>query len=157
VLEHAVIVRYQEGSTSEADFSGELSVVSIFDDILGGGITTLDNANIIWRFFELPAICWRFERKVIRTMVFERRAVAWFVAGCDILPSILGQSLDFFGRIYDTWLENIGKIIGDKPVADVAVYSNENTSGVNNIRLNDYSDIELLHDAIEARAAVEKA
>jgi hypothetical protein len=42
-------------------------------------------------------------------------------------------------------------------VADVALYSNENTSGVNNIRLNDYSDIERLHDAIEARAAVEKA
>ena len=55
------------------------------------------------------------------------------------------------------WLENIGEIIGDKPVADVAVYSNENISSVNNIRLNDYSDIERLHDAIEARAAVKKA
>ena len=45
--EQAAIIRYQEGSTSEADFSGELSVVAIFDDILGSGVTTFDNANII--------------------------------------------------------------------------------------------------------------
>ena len=43
--EDAVIIRYQEGSTSEADFSGELSVVAIFDN--PGGVTTFDNANII--------------------------------------------------------------------------------------------------------------
>ena len=43
----AVIVRYQEGSTSEADFNGELSVVGIFDDLQGSGITTFDDANII--------------------------------------------------------------------------------------------------------------
>jgi hypothetical protein len=55
------------------------------------------------------------------------------------------------------WPENIGKIIGDKPAADVAVYSVKNISGINNIRLNHYSDIERLHDAIEARAAVKKA
>ena len=43
--EDAVIVRYQEGSTSEADFSGELSVVAIFDN--PGSVSTFDNANII--------------------------------------------------------------------------------------------------------------
>ena len=43
--EDAVIIRYQEGSTSEADFSGELSVVAIFDN--PGSIPTFDNANII--------------------------------------------------------------------------------------------------------------
>ena len=43
--EDAVIIRYQEGSTSEADFSGELSVVAIFDN--PGSVTTFDNANII--------------------------------------------------------------------------------------------------------------
>ena len=41
----AVIVRYQEGSTSEADFSGELSVVAIFDD--PGDVSTFDNVNIV--------------------------------------------------------------------------------------------------------------
>ena len=43
--EDAVIIRYQEGSTSEADFSGELSVVAIFDN--PGSVSTFDNANII--------------------------------------------------------------------------------------------------------------
>ncbi|MAL61952.1 MAG: hypothetical protein CL563_02990, partial [Alphaproteobacteria bacterium] len=43
--EDAVIIRYQEGSTSEADFNGELSVVAIFDN--PGSVTTFDNANII--------------------------------------------------------------------------------------------------------------
>ena len=43
----AVIIRYQEGSTSEADFNGELSVVAIFDNVGGSGITTFDNANIV--------------------------------------------------------------------------------------------------------------
>jgi hypothetical protein len=43
--EDAVIIRYQEGSTSEADFNGELSVVAIFDN--PGTVTTFENANII--------------------------------------------------------------------------------------------------------------
>ena len=43
--EDAVIIRYQEGSTSEADFNGELSVVAIFDN--PRSVTTFDNANII--------------------------------------------------------------------------------------------------------------
>ena len=43
--ENATIIRYQEGATSEADFSGELSVVAIFDN--PGSVTTFDNANII--------------------------------------------------------------------------------------------------------------
>ena len=41
----AVIIRYQEGSgTPEADFSGELSVFAIFEDISNG---SFENANII--------------------------------------------------------------------------------------------------------------
>ena len=40
-----VIIRYQEGSTSEADFNGELSVVAIFDN--PSDVPTFDNANII--------------------------------------------------------------------------------------------------------------
>jgi hypothetical protein len=43
--EDAVIVRYQEGSTSEADFSGELSVVAIFDD--PSDVSTFDDVNIV--------------------------------------------------------------------------------------------------------------
>jgi len=43
--EDAVIIRYQEGSTSEADFNGELSVVAIFDN--PSDVPTFDNANII--------------------------------------------------------------------------------------------------------------
>ncbi|MAI50211.1 MAG: hypothetical protein CMM16_06625, partial [Rhodospirillaceae bacterium] len=43
----AVIVRYQEGSTSEADFSGELSVVAIFDGISHSNSSLFDNANIV--------------------------------------------------------------------------------------------------------------
>ena len=43
--ENAAIIRYQEGLTSEADFSGELSVVAIFEN--PGGVATFDNANII--------------------------------------------------------------------------------------------------------------
>ena len=43
--EDAVIIRYQEGSTSEADFNGELSVVAIFDG--PNDVSTFDNANII--------------------------------------------------------------------------------------------------------------
>jgi len=42
--EDAVIIRYQEGATSEADFSGELSVLAIFDD---PGGSTFDDVNII--------------------------------------------------------------------------------------------------------------
>jgi|GEM_PF-3080234 len=42
---NVVLVRYQAGSTSEADFSGKLSVVAIFDDLESG--PTFDNANII--------------------------------------------------------------------------------------------------------------
>ena len=41
----AVIIRYQEGATSEADFSGELSVLAIFDN--PGGVSTFDDVNII--------------------------------------------------------------------------------------------------------------
>lgn len=43
--ENATIIRYQEGATSEADFSGELSVVAIFSN--PGEVATFDNANII--------------------------------------------------------------------------------------------------------------
>ena len=43
--EDAAIIRYQEGATSEADFSGELSVLAIFDNITG--VSTFDNANIV--------------------------------------------------------------------------------------------------------------
>ena len=43
--EHAAIIRYQEGATSEADFSGELSVLAIFDNV--SGVSTFDNANIV--------------------------------------------------------------------------------------------------------------
>ena len=43
----AVIVRYQEGSTSEADFSGELSVVAIFDSISHSNSSFFDDANIV--------------------------------------------------------------------------------------------------------------
>ena len=43
--EDAVIIRYQEGATSEADFSGELSVLAIFDN--PGGVPTFDDVNII--------------------------------------------------------------------------------------------------------------
>jgi hypothetical protein len=39
-----VIIRYQEGATSEADFSGELSVLAIFDN---PGGSTFDDVNII--------------------------------------------------------------------------------------------------------------
>ena len=42
--EDAVIIRYQEGATSEADFSGELSVLAIFDN---PGGSTFDDVNII--------------------------------------------------------------------------------------------------------------
>ena len=45
VQEHAAIIRYQEGATSEADFSGELSVLAIFDN--PGGVSTFDDVNII--------------------------------------------------------------------------------------------------------------
>jgi len=43
--EDAVIIRYQEGATSEADFSGELSVLAIFDN--PSGVSTFDDVNII--------------------------------------------------------------------------------------------------------------
>ena len=43
----AVIVRYQEGSTSEADFSGELSVVAIFDSLSHTGSNLFEDVNII--------------------------------------------------------------------------------------------------------------
>ena len=43
----AVIVRYQEGSTSEADFSGELSVVAIFDSLSHTGSNLFEDANIV--------------------------------------------------------------------------------------------------------------
>ncbi|MDC0361288.1 hypothetical protein OAN80_05955 [Alphaproteobacteria bacterium] len=43
--EDAVIIRYQEGATSEADFSGELSVLAIFDN--PSGVPTFDDVNII--------------------------------------------------------------------------------------------------------------
>ncbi len=44
----AIIVRYQEGSTSETDFSGELSVVAIFDSISHSNSSLFDNANIVY-------------------------------------------------------------------------------------------------------------
>ena len=40
-----MIIRYQEGATSEADFSGELSVLAIFDN--PSGVPTFDDVNII--------------------------------------------------------------------------------------------------------------
>ena len=45
----AVIIRYLEGSTSEADFSGELFVLSVFDSLSAesGSNDTFTNANII--------------------------------------------------------------------------------------------------------------
>jgi hypothetical protein len=43
----AVIIRYQEGNTSEADFSGELSVVAIFDSISHTASNLFEDANII--------------------------------------------------------------------------------------------------------------
>jgi hypothetical protein len=43
----AVLIRYQEGSTSEADFSGELSVVAIFDSVSHTGANLFEDVNII--------------------------------------------------------------------------------------------------------------
>ena len=43
----AVIIRYQEGSTSEADFNGELSVVAIFDTLAHSGSDLFENTNIV--------------------------------------------------------------------------------------------------------------
>jgi Ca2+-binding RTX toxin-like protein len=45
----AVIIRYLEGSTSEADYSGELFVLSVFDSLSAesGSNDTFTNANII--------------------------------------------------------------------------------------------------------------
>ena len=45
----AVIIRYLEGSTSEADFNGELFVLSVFDSLSAqsGTDDTFTNANII--------------------------------------------------------------------------------------------------------------
>jgi hypothetical protein len=43
----AVVLRYQEGSTSEADFSGELSVVAIFDSLTHSESDLFENANIV--------------------------------------------------------------------------------------------------------------
>jgi hypothetical protein len=40
----AVVIRYQEGSTSEADYNGELSVVAIFETLVGD---TFNDANIV--------------------------------------------------------------------------------------------------------------
>ena len=40
----SVIIRYQEGSSAEADFSGELSVFAIFEDVGSGAF---DNVNIV--------------------------------------------------------------------------------------------------------------
>ena len=38
----AVIIRYQEGSTSEADFNGELAVFAVLESV-----TNIDDANLI--------------------------------------------------------------------------------------------------------------
>ena len=38
----AVIIRYQEGSTSEADFNGELEVFAVLESV-----TNIDDVNII--------------------------------------------------------------------------------------------------------------
>ncbi|MGY8771695.1 MAG: hypothetical protein ACKVH8_25030, partial [Pirellulales bacterium] len=43
----AVIIRYQEGSTSDADFNGELSVVAIFDTLAHSGSNLFENTNIV--------------------------------------------------------------------------------------------------------------
>ena len=43
------MIRYQEGNESESSFSGELSVVASFDNLLdgSGGDNTFVDANII--------------------------------------------------------------------------------------------------------------
>ena len=45
----AVIVRYDEGCTSEADYSGELLVIAIFEDLnnFGSSDCTFTDANIV--------------------------------------------------------------------------------------------------------------
>jgi hypothetical protein len=45
----AVIIRYLEGSTSEADYSGELFVISVFDSLSAesGPNDTFTDANIV--------------------------------------------------------------------------------------------------------------
>jgi len=47
--DNAVIIRYQEGSIPDADYSGELSVVAVFDTLenFGSSDDTFNDANIV--------------------------------------------------------------------------------------------------------------